>query len=300
MSLRPPFYQSPISAKPSIICGTSSASNIDSMAKEYEWLLRQEGVKVFQRLQSLLQACCLKLPLPTKGSSGLQSSCQPEKFRLTSPNGDYVKCVLTLLGDNIVHSEVAIRYPKAPGHVFRSIAQPDVQWKLQQVQDLSNYILRAHNLVRAAVEATDDSKLLDGRKIATFLDQIISNLHSARTAVTLPKKKSITELQENRINKCFTPPLPQDLLLSFYVASYKLICAAYHMQQPTVPGRHTFHVYQGECVIPWLNETLLCLNCAVQLCQQFRDKLTVFHNCNELQEVIEEKHAGNVIITEKF
>jgi len=283
-----------------ILANAGNGTSVEVAAKEYEWLLRQEAVKVFKRLHSLLQACTLKLPLPTKGTSGPQSSCQVEKFMLSSANGDHVKCGLTLLGDNIVHAEVAIRYPKAPGHIFRSVAQPDVQWKLQQVQDLSNYILQAQNLVLAATEATENSKLLDGRKVATFLDQIVSNLHSARTSVTLPKKKSLTELQESRTSKCFAPPLPQELLLSFYVASYKLICAAYHMQQPTLPGRHTFHVFQGECVIPWLNETLLCVNSAMQLCQQFRDKLGVFHNFNQLQECMEEKYANGMTLTEKL
>lgn len=75
------------------------------------------------------------------------------------------------------------------------------------------------------------------------------------------------------------------------------------MQQPTIPGRHTFHVYQvidlfhhlflslvssllqGECVIPWLNETLLCLNCAVQLCQQFRDKVSFFEDITSIDMI---------------
>lgn len=48
------------------------------------------------------------------------------------------------------------------------------------------------------------------------------------------------------MQKCFNPPLPPDLLLSFYISSAKLICAAYHMQQTTAAAacRQVFHVYQ--------------------------------------------------------
>jgi len=255
-------------------------NGVDTMNKEYAWLLKEEASKIFRRLENLLKDCCTKLPLSAKGgSSSQQAHCQVEKFMLSSQNGDNVKCVVTLLGDNIVHLEVAIRYPKAPGHVYRAVAQPDVQWKMQQVQDLSDYVLRALNVVNAAIEATKSAETLDGRQVTTFLDQIIGNLHSSRCSVLLPKKKSIGELQENRTNKCFNPPLPSDLLLSFYISSAKLICAAYHMQQmnAATAGRQVFHVYQGECIVPWLNEIITYLNCALQLCQQFRDKLSIFH-----------------------
>lgn len=63
--------------------------------------------------------------------------------------------------------EVAIRYPKAPGHVYRAVAQPDVQWKMQQVQDLSDYVLRALSIVNAAIEATKSAETLDGRQVTT-------------------------------------------------------------------------------------------------------------------------------------
>jgi len=128
----------------------------------------------------------------------------------------------------------------------------------------------------------------------------------------LPKKKSISELHESRINvcctlrvifcwfmlkiynfkqKCFLPALPADLLLSFYVSSAKLICAAYHMQIQPTTGRQTFTVYQvdnidinfhsnwfmfqlqGECVVGWLQEIIAYINRSLHLCQQLRDKV---------------------------
>uniref|UniRef100_A0A915KBG2 Uncharacterized protein n=1 Tax=Romanomermis culicivorax TaxID=13658 RepID=A0A915KBG2_ROMCU len=166
--------------------------------------------------------------------------------------------------------DATIKYPKAAGHFYRAIAQPDVQWKMHQIQDLSDYILKTLTVVQSGLEIFKCDQP-DGRQISTYLDNIITNLHYGRSSVMLPKKKSISELQENRINKCFNPALPPDLLLSFYISSAKLICAAYHVQNLGAAGR-SFNVYQGECVVTWLHEIMTYVNSALQLCQQLRDK----------------------------
>lgn len=58
-----------------------------------------------------------------------------EKFMITNPSStEVIKCVLSLLGDNIVQAELTVKYPKAPGHVYKGTVQPDSQWKLQQVR----------------------------------------------------------------------------------------------------------------------------------------------------------------------
>lgn len=251
-------------------------STIEKQQAEYEWLLKVEAAKVFHRIKNILSECCLKLPIASK-SSDSQVHSYVEKYTLSSPIGDNVKCVVTLLGDNIVHLEATIRYQKAPGHFYRAIAQPDVQWKMHQIQDLSDYVLKALSIVNVASDIFKSPGGVDGLQISTYLENIIINLHNGRSSVMLPKKKSITELQENRINKCFIPALPADLLLSFYISSAKLICAAYHMQSQTATGRQTFIVYQGECVVNWLHEIITYINCSLQLCQQLRDKLSVFH-----------------------
>ncbi|XP_069762732.1 protein rogdi homolog isoform X2 [Narcine bancroftii] len=38
------------------------------------------------------------------------------------------------------------------------------------------------------------------------------------------------------------------------------------------------HVHKVECVIPWLNDTLVFFTIALQLCQQLKDKISVFSN----------------------
>ncbi|MBN3318083.1 ROGDI protein, partial [Atractosteus spatula] len=36
------------------------------------------------------------------------------------------------------------------------------------------------------------------------------------------------------------------------------------------------HVHKVECVVPWLNDTLVFFTISLQLCQQLKDKISVF------------------------
>lgn len=40
-----------------------------------------------------------------------------------------------------------MKYPKMPGGIYRGTAQPDVQWKLQQMQDADNYYAQALSML---------------------------------------------------------------------------------------------------------------------------------------------------------
>lgn len=40
-----------------------------------------------------------------------------------------------------------MKYPKMPGGVYRGVAQPDVQWKLQQIQDANNYYVQTLSML---------------------------------------------------------------------------------------------------------------------------------------------------------
>lgn len=51
-----------------------------------------------------------------------------------------LQATITLLADNVIQAEVAIKHAKTPGGVYRAVAQPDVQWKLQQLQVCFGFI----------------------------------------------------------------------------------------------------------------------------------------------------------------
>jgi len=74
--------------------------------------------------------------------------------------------------------------------------------------------------------------------------------------------------------KSLAPSLPEDLAISFYIQSHKLIFAVYQLSN--VHGTMKFDSHQAECSIPWLNEVLVLFTVALQLCQQLKDKVMLY------------------------
>lgn len=88
------------------------------------------------------------------------------------------------------------------------------------------------------------------------------------------KKKPIDELMKSRNMKSLSPNLPEDLAISFYIQSHKLVFAAYQLSN--IQGTMKFDSWQADCSVPWLNEVLVLFTVALQLCQQLKDKISVF------------------------
>nr|XP_025714820.1 protein rogdi homolog isoform X1 [Callorhinus ursinus] len=101
--------------------------------------------------------------------------------------------------------------------------------------------------------------------------------------------------------RMFAPALPSDLLVNVYINLNKLCLTVYqlHALQPNStknfrpaggavlhsPGAmfewgsqrlEVSHVHKVECVIPWLNDALVFFTVSLQLCQQLKDKISVF------------------------
>ena len=106
----------------------------------------------------------------------------------------------------------------------------------------------------------------------------------------VPKKRTLEELVNSKNVKSLVPPLPREVAVSFYLQSWKLIFAVYHMVTDKGVSRYAsivlaprlhspccrFDRYQAECVVPWVNDVLLLLTVSLQTAQQLRDKLDIF------------------------
>lgn len=103
------------------------------------------------------------------------------------------------------------------------------------------------------------------------LNNILGALQRGRTSLVVPKKKPIDELMKSRNMKSLTPNLPEDLAISFYIQSHKLIFAAY--QLTNMHGKMKFESCQAEISVSWLNEVLVLFTVSLQLCQQLKDKV---------------------------
>lgn len=89
----------------------------------------------------------------------------------------------------------------------------------------------------------------------------------------VPRKKSMDDLLKSRNMKSLSPGLSEDLAISFYIQSHKLIFAIYQLTNNH--GLMKYESTHAECSVPWLNEVLLFFTVGLQLCQQLKDKVTI-------------------------
>lgn len=75
------------------------------------------------------------------------------------------------------------------------------------------------------------------------------------------------------LKKMLVPNLPEDLAISFYIQSHKIVFAVYQIQPNTDHGQTTFNTLQAEASVPWTNEVLVLFTVALQLAQQLKDKV---------------------------
>ena len=101
------------------------------------------------------------------------------------------------------------------------------------------------------------------QQVNAFLNTVMGSLLRARQALVVPKKRTLEDLVNSKNVKSLVPPLPREVAVSFYLQSWKLIFAVYHMV--TDKGVSRFDRYQAECVVPWVNDVLLLLTVALQV-----------------------------------
>lgn len=153
--------------------------------------------------------------------------------------------------------------------IQRTSITQDFPWKIQQVQDAANHLQQAINHIDN-VDSTYNFK--SSEEVLHTLSNILGALQRGRTSLVVPKKKPIDELMKSRNMKSLTPNLPEDLALSFYIQSHKLIFATYQLTNNQ--GTMKFESTQAECSVPWLNEVLVLFTVALTLCQQLKDKVS--------------------------
>uniref|UniRef100_A0A336MQA1 CSON004994 protein n=1 Tax=Culicoides sonorensis TaxID=179676 RepID=A0A336MQA1_CULSO len=239
------------------------ASNLKA---EFVWMLRKQVHRELRRIHSILVECAHRFPVPLYNNEGKKQ----DKFILTTPP-EQLKCVVTLTGDSITHADINFKVQRQQTQVQRTSITQDSPWKLQQVQDAANHLQTAIYHIDD-VDSSYNFKSSD--EVMHILKLILNALQRGRTALVVPRKKPIDELMKSRNMKSLSPNLPEDLAISFYLQSHKLIFAAY--QLTNVQGTMKFEKWQAECSVPWLNEVLVLFTVALQLCQQLKDKVAVF------------------------
>ncbi|KAM8724192.1 protein rogdi homolog isoform 3-T3 [Acanthopagrus schlegelii] len=228
---------------------------------------------------------------------GLESQLKQENFILGSSTMDQVKGVLTLQGEALTQADINLKVAKN-NQALHFQFREDKQWKLQQIQDARNHVTQALQLL----SSHDDSyHFKTGAEVNKLMDAVMLQLTRARNRLTTPASMTLPELATSGLMKMFTPPMPGDVMVNFYINLSKLCLTVYqlHVLPPNTtknfkpagssvlhnPGAmfelnsnrfEVSHVHKVECVVPWLNDTLVFFTISLQLCQQLKDKISVF------------------------
>lgn len=277
------YPPAPVSPNPQddrdVIRGNKEGENL--------WIQRHEIEKTLRGALNHLKTCCTILNISAKCDERLNiefSHGTTEKYQLMSRTGssDNLKASVTLLDDNVIQAEVTVKYPKAGGGYYRAVAQPDVQWKLQQLQDLGNHISRVTIMLcdlqeelqfLKGDEEKDSFTLATGKRILEELKMTMSEISLARSTIMLPRKRSLLELCYFPPTRKFVPPLPQDQLISFYISCCRLVCASYQMVPKTIHPQG-LSVFMAESQLPHLDEVIKHLNIVMTILQKLINYLS--------------------------
>jgi len=240
-----------------------------NLKKEFIWLLRSQVGAELKKIHSVLMDCSQRFPSPLQPVE----TKKQDKFVLSS---DQIKCIVTLTGDSITHADINFKVHRHSAQVQRTTIVEESPWKLQQIQDAANFLQIA---IRSIDDVDSSSEFNTGAEVLHILKTIQTSLQHGRSSLVVPKKKPIDELMQSRNMKSLSPNLPEDLAISFYIQSHKLIFAAY--QLTNVQGTMKFDSCQSECLVPWLNEVLVLFTVALQLAQQLKDKVSVFEQYSD-------------------
>ncbi|KAI4822663.1 hypothetical protein KUCAC02_008195 [Chaenocephalus aceratus] len=284
------------------------------LEEEFNWLLKEEVHAVLKQLQDVLKVkgqlhvsrdvSNSESALPTGGlptflhaHPGLESQLKQENFILGSSTMDQVKGVLTLQGEALTQADINLKVAKS-SQVLHFQFREDKMWKLQQIQDARNHVNQALGLLGSRDESYH---FKTGAEVNKLMDAVMLQLTRARNRLTTPASMTLPELATSGLMKMFTPPMPGDVMVNFYINLSKLCLTVYqlHVLPPNTtknyrpagssvlhnPGAmfelnnnrfEVSHVHKVECVVPWLNDTLVFFTISLQLCQQLKDKISVF------------------------
>ncbi|XP_031451299.1 protein rogdi homolog [Phasianus colchicus] len=264
------------------------------LEEEFKWLLQEEVHAVLKQLQDILKEASHRFALPAGGSEG---AAKQENFVLSVAGMDQVKGVLTLQGDALCQADLNLKMPRS-NQLLHFTFREDKQWKLQQIQDARNHVNQAIYLL---MNRDVNYHFKTGSEVLKLMDAVMLQLSRARNRLTTPATLTLPEIASSGLTKMFSPALPPDILVNFYINLNKLCLTVYqlHVLQPSTtknfkpaggsilhnPGAmfefgnqryEVSHVHKMECVVPWLNDALVFFTVSLQLCQQLKDKISVF------------------------
>ncbi|XP_076434843.1 protein rogdi-like [Babylonia areolata] len=262
-----------------------------ALRAELKWLLREEVHSVLDIVDHTLQECSRFFPIELPGNSdrhegGLTNQTVhrgTQRLLLTTTGTatpGVLKCMMTLKGDSISEADVQFNFKVKDkgkdGPLQKTSIQREKQWTLHQIRDAANHLEEALQIVSLRRQ---DHQFHSAQEVLMLMERLTKNVQSCRECLSIPKRKSLQDLANNKSRDLFNPPLPQNVAMSFYIHGAKVILAIYQLH---VNGQQKVDVSQRiqmEAVVRWLNEIVVLCTLALQQCQQLVDKITTVCQC---------------------
>ena len=162
------------------------------------------------------------------GDLNTEAGDHPSSDKFVLASGDQVKVIVTLTGDAISGADINLKLPRphAKDAYHNTTVREDLPWTLQQIQDSANHL---HLAIDHLSSLPEQHEFRSADQVSHFLSNIMEYLLRARQALVVPKKRTLEELVNSKNVKSLVPPLPREVAVSFYLQSWKLIFAVYHM-----------------------------------------------------------------------
>ncbi|KAJ0058244.1 hypothetical protein NL108_012042, partial [Boleophthalmus pectinirostris] len=162
----------------------------------------------------------------TMPSPGLESQLKQENFILGSSTMDQVKGVLTLQGEALTQADINLKMAKS-SQLLHFQFRDDKHWKLQQqIQDARNHVNQALHLLSCRDETYH---FKTGAEVNKLMDAVMLQLTRARNRLTTPASLTLPELATSGLMKMFSPPMPGDVMVNFYINLSKLCLTVYQL-----------------------------------------------------------------------
>ncbi|CAK9296021.1 unnamed protein product [Gordionus sp. m RMFG-2023] len=216
---------------------------------------------------------------------------KPLIYHLISENID---CSLTIMGDNIQQMELKInphlnnqtQYTISSNPINLNI-QPDLPWKLQQVQDSSNFLYLSYEYLRNIIDQNITFTTITD--LMRIIDDMYIYLVKGRDSLLLPRRKNFEEISSSPTMKILKNYLPKGVDISFYLNGSRLTLALYVAPKPgeintTLKNNLSYpnyHISQVDHEIIWVSTVIDSYEKIIAFCDKFANKVLLGFNPDE-------------------
>ncbi|KAF5401791.1 putative structural maintenance [Paragonimus heterotremus] len=221
---------------------------------------------LLQRVERSLVTCHDNLK-----TQSLQLNTADRLLLGSQTSSSHLRATVLLYGDLIYEAELKAIRPNASSYYAVIKDGMGSPYKLQQIQDCHNFATKSLNTLRSALETASAEELSTNRR---FLLELLRAIRDAINSLTQPPRKTVEEHMTNPCRKCFHPPVPKDVVLSFFLRGPVLVFASYALvyngqdRRWEIVGRMSV-----DSVVPRLQEVLYSLHVALDTTSHLIDRL---------------------------